>query len=75
MMIQENLERSRNPLDKRQLDKTQYLELTSYNMIIFVYEWRKERCGKYCSRRDDARQYGIKMISFNKHFLKNINVI
>jgi hypothetical protein len=36
-MIQENLERSRNPLDKRQLDKTQYLELTSYNMIIFFY--------------------------------------
>ena len=69
-MIQENLECSRNPLDKRQLDKTQYLVLTSYNTIIFVYEWRKERCGKRCSRRDDSRRYEIKMISFNEYFFK-----
>ena len=74
-MIQENLEHSRNPLDRRQLDKTQYLELTSYNTIIFVHEWRKERCRKRYSRRDDTRRYGIKLISFNKYFLKNINII
>jgi hypothetical protein len=74
-MIQENLKRSRNLLDMRQLDKTQYLELTSYNTIIFVYEWRKERSGKRCSRRNDTRRYGIKMISFNKYFFKNINLI
>jgi hypothetical protein len=74
-MIQENLERSRNPLDRQQLDKTQYLELTSYNTIIFVYEWRKERCGKRYSRRDDIYRYGIKMISFNKYFFKKINLI
>ena len=74
-MNQENLKRSKNPLDWRQLDKTQYLELTSYNTIIFVYEWKKERCGKRCSMRYDTRRYGIKMISFNKYFFKNINLI
>ena len=61
----------RNPLDRQQLDKTQYLELTLYNTIIFVYEWRKYKCGKRCYRRDDTRRYGIKMNSFNKYiFLK-----
>jgi hypothetical protein len=33
-MIQENLERSRNPLDKRQLSKTQYEKKDVENVVL-----------------------------------------